>query len=501
MKESKRIISALIVFVMLIGALIASRNNTLDVRQVESYDDDSLVIWYTDDNLTDYLNTMAVEFHELKGIRVVPRLREGGDFIESIYMASMEDGTTPDMYIIGSDSLEKAYMSGCAAILSDNGYFNEAEYPSSAVSAVTYHNNPVAYPLYFETTALLYNKTYLTEIASNIVNAETAKTPDSESSEDSSGSDSTDSEDEEQIYYDSLSTEDKITYRVDKSIPVTFDDLLTFADNFDAPEGVETIFKWDVRDIFYNYFFVGEYIDMGGVNGDNPDEINVYNLDAIKAMLRFQEMNQFFSFESEDVTYEQVKNEFLEGKMVFATVTTDAVRLLREKSENKEFKYEYGFTSIPDLSEDMSTKSLSETTAVVINGYSDDIDNANEFARFLAIENADSLYEMTGKFPAVTGVFGEEDAEYAFVKEYEVSSPMPKMMATSNSWLLMEGTFADVWSGADVSHSLQKLSEQIKHQISGEDIKEDFIPLPKEEEEVEYLDEEALKQEAQSEED
>ena len=45
MKESKRIISALIVFVMLIGALIASRNNTLDVRQVESYDDDSLVIW------------------------------------------------------------------------------------------------------------------------------------------------------------------------------------------------------------------------------------------------------------------------------------------------------------------------------------------------------------------------------------------------------------------------------------------------------------------------
>ena len=238
MKESKRIISALIVFVMLIGALIASRNNTLDVRQVESYDDDSLVIWYTDDNLTDYLNTMAVEFHELKGIRVVPRLKEGGDFIESIYMASMEDGTTPDMYIIGSDSLAKAYMSGCAAILSDNGYFNEAEYPSSAVSAVTYHNNPVAYPLYFETTALLYNKTYLTEIASNIVNAETAKTPDSESSEDSSGSDSADSEDEEekdeeQIYYDSLSTEDKITYRVDKSIPVTFDDLLTFADNFE----------------------------------------------------------------------------------------------------------------------------------------------------------------------------------------------------------------------------------------------------------------------------
>ena len=134
-------------------------------------------------------------------------------------------------------------------------YVSVAEYPCSSVSSVTYHNSRVACPLYFGTTALLYIRSYLTEIASNIVNAETAKTPDSESSEDSSGSDSADSEDEEekdeeQIYYDSLSTEDKITYRVDKSIPVTFDDLLTFADNFDAPEGVETIFKWDVREIF-----------------------------------------------------------------------------------------------------------------------------------------------------------------------------------------------------------------------------------------------------------
>ena len=40
-------------------------------------------------------------------------------------------------------------------------------------------------------------------------------------------------------------------------------DILTFANSYDAPEQVEAVFKWDVADIFYNYFFVGNYIDVG----------------------------------------------------------------------------------------------------------------------------------------------------------------------------------------------------------------------------------------------
>ena len=39
-------------------------------------------------------------------------------------------------------------------------------------------------------------------------------------------------------------------------IPSTIDDILSFADSYDAPEQVEAVFKWDGR-YFYNYFFVG----------------------------------------------------------------------------------------------------------------------------------------------------------------------------------------------------------------------------------------------------
>ena len=55
---------------------------------------------------------------------------------------------------------------------------------------------------------------------------------------------------------------------MEEALPKTIDDILAFADVYDAPEQVEAIFKWDVSDIFYNYFFVGNYIDVGGVSGD-----------------------------------------------------------------------------------------------------------------------------------------------------------------------------------------------------------------------------------------
>ena len=48
--------------------------------------------------------------------------------------------------------------------------------------------------------------------------------------------------------------------KIDVMIPATIDDILTFADEYDAPEQVEAVFKWDVSDIFYNYFIYFQFI-------------------------------------------------------------------------------------------------------------------------------------------------------------------------------------------------------------------------------------------------
>lgn len=486
MNENKRVIATLLCVVMVVLTIFAGKYSTLE-ETVEVYDNDSLVVWYTDDSLTDYLNAMAVDYHEKFGVRVIPKLRAGDDYVESIYHASIDETGAPDLYIVGSDSLEKAYMCGVASMIEDpRSVVSDVNFPKSALDATMYHNQRVAYPYYFETTALLYNESYLREMATNKVTAELAKTPDEE--------------DEEAEDLSGIDPEILIEERINQCIPTTFEGLLTIADEYDAPEGVETIFKWDVRDIFYNYFFVGSYINLGGEFGDDSNIIDVYNMDSVKALQVFQDMNQFFSFESADVTYSQVVDEFIEGKLIFATVTSDALKAIEEAKAAGEFSYEYGLSTIPDLNDEMSTRSLAVTNVLAVNGYSDKRDQANALAQFLSISQAGSLYERTGKLPTKLGAIPDDSPAYTFVNEYQFSVPMPKLMATSNSWLLMEGTFADAWSGADVSGCLKELSEQLKHQVTGEAVTEEYIKLETEEEEIEYLDEEALKEEAQKEE-
>jgi maltose-binding protein MalE len=187
--------------------------------------------------------------------------------------------------------------------------------------------------------------------------------------------------------------------------------------------------------------------------------------------------------------------------MVYTTATSDIIKTLDAAKEEGTFTFDYGLVEIPDLNEELQSKNLSVTNTVVVNGFSDGKEDANKFASYLTSKAADSLYEKTGKIPALAKEACKDERTAVFFKEYENSVPAPKMMVTSNLWVQLEVTFTEVWNGAGVSRSLQNLSEMIMSQINGAEYKEEFIEEPKEEEEtVEFLDEEAEREAALQEE-
>ena len=95
------------------------------------------------------------------------------------------------------------------------------------------------------------------------------------------------------------------------------------------------------------------------------------------------------------------------------------------------------------------------------------------------------LYARTGKVSAAKNVDYGYEALQEFAREYEDSISMPKMIETSNFWVLLEATFASVWDGADANTSLQKLSEQIMKQVTGREYTEPYIQEKFEPEETE----------------
>lgn len=403
-------------------------------------------LWYTDDALTDYLSSKALEFYENTDIRVVVRLVSGLEYLEAVNAASLDDGIdTPDLYILSNDSLEKAYLAGLATQLPDTApVYEEQLFPQSARDAVQYNGKYVACPMYFETSALLYNKTYLQQIA----------------------------DEAEQL------------------IPASIVDILTYADQYSTPENVEYFFRWDVSDIFYNYFIVGNYIDVGGVNGDNADSIGIYNENAIKALRVYQNLNQFFSIDTKEISYDGVLQDFLDGKIVYTVATTDALSKLEKARADGDFSYDYGVTRVPDVSGELSSASLSVTQCVGVNGYSTKKEMANDFAVYLTQYNTQELYTRTGKLPVhCDGEKTYDDPNAAaFLEEYARSVPMPKMIETSNFWVQLEIAFARIWEGADANDELRALSEQIMGQVLGEAYTEQYIDVPIPVEEMEEED-------------
>lgn len=388
---------------------------------------DTLYFWYTDEALTNFVGSAAVDFGEREGVNVIPLLVRDGAYLEEAYRASLYSDKMPDVYILSHDSLEKAYLAGLAAEIQDEaGICDQEHFPGTALDAVTYQGRLVGYPLFFETSALLYNETYLAEWAAQMAG------------EDGGGDGGW--------------------------IPSTVGDILNIADTFDAPQGVEGVMRWDVTDVLYNYWILGGCMDVGGRCGDDPGELDIYSPEAAACLQAFKELGQTFSIDLEMSDYNDVITDFCQGRLVFAIASTDVLETLEEAEEDGSLGFDYGVALLPQVTEGLPCRSLSVTGAVVVNGYSGHKDLANRFAAYLADECAGSLYARTGKVAANLAADGENGPLQIFKEEYARSAPLPKMMSAGNFWLELESVFTKVWGGADGAQILQELEDRMRDQ-------------------------------------
>lgn len=413
---------------------------------------ETIYFWYSDESLANFVNSAAVSFGEREKVRVIPVFTPENEYLEALNDASLHSSQMPDAYIISHDSLEKAYLAGLAAEVQDeDGVCTRGNFSAAALSAVSYKGKTVAYPLSFETSVLVYNKTYLTEWAAQTALAELTA----------------DGTEAESVPEEALA--EKTREYLAQAVPSTVDDILNIANTFEVPEGIEGIFKWDVTDIFYNYWMVGNYMVVGGEAGDDDELIQIHTNETIECLNVYQALNNFFYIESDTVTYESVLQDFMDGKIVFTIATTDAVATLEQARAEGNFEFDYGFATLPDVSPELKSRAMSVTNGVVVNGYSSHKELANRFATYLVTECASSLYERTGKVSANSLADRDNQALQIFKQEYADSIPLPKMMETGNYWMQLESLFSKVWNGEDSTELLRELANQIVSQVNALD--------------------------------
>ena len=523
MKFRFKLLAVVIIAVLTIIIYKFGVNENIEAEEEEKqsyYQTETVYLGYSDDAFTDFFTSAAVAFHEQNpDIRVIPKLIEDDEYIESINDLSVEGSEFPDVYVITNDTLEKAYLAGLASEnTKSTNVVNDAHFPKAAISAVTYSDKQIGYPLFFETSVLVYNKTYLDEWVEKMkVEGKqkeeelTREQIEAEGGVIEEGNFATE-EDLEDYDYDNLTIED--------IIPETIEDIKGFADEYDAPQGVDGVFKWDVSDVFYNYFFAGNYMIVGGEAGDNTDNIDIYNENTIKCMNVYQNLNQFFSIDAETSSYDSMLENFFEGKFLFTIATSDVIEKVKLKEEEMrtareeslaafestrkdldsqlaagaidQDKYDekiktaqskitpaftFGFHRIPELTDELDSRSLSVTDVLTVNGYSEHALAANRFAAFVTTEYSKNLYAKTGKIASSYDAAYDDETLLLFQEEYADSIPLPKIVEASNFWVQLEITFTKIWTGEDADKWLRDLSEQIMTQVTGEDYKEDKIKV------------------------
>lgn len=459
MHSEKRLISIILVVFMTAGMILGSR---LEIRQpvVEEPEDvwssikETIYVWYADEALSGYIGTAAVNFGEAEGVRVIPVLKSSYGYLEEINDATMNpDGQMPDAYVINNDELEKAYLAGLATQIQDEQQkVSEGTLPGTALSAVSYNGRLTAYPFYFDTSVLLYNKDYLNMwVDQQIERREQEEEASPEAEE-------TGEEDGEKT----APAEDIIS---PDGLPLTVDGILYFADTFDAPDGVDGVMKWDVSDIFFNYWIVGHYLSVGGDSGDDYTNIQIDNEEAVQCLKVYQDLNQFFYIESDTVNYELAIRDFLEGKTVFTIGSTDVIQRLESAREEGVFSFEYGITTLPHISTKLESRTLSVTNAVAINGFSEHKELANRFAEYLTQDFAGELYDRAGKLSVTASANQKDEFLKTFHRQYQESVSLPKMMEIGNLWLQLEALFSKVWNGEEITPLLKELEDQVSTQI------------------------------------
>ena len=120
----KRLITILII-ALCAGGVYAAGHFGLPIRQSEETETEedslfghreTLYLWYTDEALTDYLNSVAVAYSEYQDeVRVMPVYTSGREYLETVNQAALHTEEVPDLYIVSNDSLEKAYLAGLAS--------------------------------------------------------------------------------------------------------------------------------------------------------------------------------------------------------------------------------------------------------------------------------------------------------------------------------------------------------------------------------------------------
>ncbi len=413
-----------IISIFLIKVASDNKNEKATESQSTESDIDNVVdIWYSYAGYEQYLEAAITEFKQKTNSEYEFNLRFISEPAYFDYISEQsKNGEGPDLYIMASEYLEKAYLLG---ILEENDDedFNEDAYEKTALDAITYDSKLFGMPLGFDVAALLYNTDLVTtEIKSFEDIKQFADTFNDTMSDDENGQTDVNTTDTEESRNDILN--------------------------------IKSIFMWDVNNLLYNYGFIGNSIVIDG----KEKNVSISNDGVLKAVEQYLLLKDYFSLSGQD-KYDDIIDSFSKGEVVFTIAGTDAISKIGDSVNYKAVK-------MPDLADDILCNGLSYTDIIAVNPRGTNKETAKKFAKFVSYEYANNLYDLCG----IVSCRNEIEYTNEHINEmhdvYGSAIIMSNLLATEDYCIVMEEAIKSIWDGdvpKEILDGLQKkYNERVK---------------------------------------
>lgn len=415
MRRSRRNYFIRIVVIVLLSAAIIFGAMLIRPTSAEKIDSSNeieeghdLILWYYDPTFEEYTKELKEDYFKTTGLRLDCELVSAVEFFENINKLNVaQDENAPDLYITESTKLEQAYL---GSIAKENIYpesYNLAHFAETALKASTCKDKLVAYPLAFDVGLLVYNN----------------------------------------------------DFQLDP--PQTFDEILVSSSNFikDDRSSIDMVALFDPNSLISNFEFIGAYLNIGGENGDNSNEINTDSEELLKALSYYKNFASKVNIDKNTVTYDLVENSFVFGRCTTAIINCSTLDLLNRQNTN------YKIAQMPPLNEELQSKALSTTWCVCVNPISKHIQESEELAKYMTYDNTKFIYDTTGLISCRRVLHEAKGFQDAYT-QYENSYSLPKMIETQEIWKDLKIMLNSVWSGTEPSEALAKFNKALSNALS-----------------------------------
>ncbi|MDO5403170.1 MAG: extracellular solute-binding protein [Eubacteriales bacterium] len=400
MRYIKRTTAVFLVFAMVItcsGCSFGKPGQAAKNLKVDK--ETTITVWYNDENYKKYLELAALEFHSANELVTInPVYISSEDYLEAIYNESVRNGNAPDVFLMSSDYVEKAYLMG---LMLENDSFEDIKidkaYGKAAVTACSYKNKLYGYPVTFNAAFMVYNTKY--------------------------------------------------TSAVD-----TFTQLTEYSNNYKVTEEnaeIEMVTTWDVSSMFLNYPFAGSYIVHGGSDSEEARGVTLDDGNIKLAMSEFAKLKEAYGIDRMAVDQNQCVEMFAAGRLLYTIIDANHLSVIDQSD------VEYDVCKIPALTDSLKSQTMSTTTMAVVNPYSSQTTAAKAAARALSYDYAIEIEETSG-YMCARGDYKKSKNKAAnenLHKLYDESVVKAKYTGIGDLYMRYEIMLHQIWDGADVETS------------------------------------------------